>query len=191
MPITCHPSSRQSLSLAAISQIPHPASLLCQRTMECQPCHMPTAGAGSSQDTGCWCHQVWAEGWAPKAEHSGEHRKKLPPPPVLERLPAGSATPGLLFSVHFPACQVPSLAAEVAASRESRWLPGWIQTREARAQGGQPECVRLPLHHPVPPGMSSPHRRCAGPNPALPPQPGSRKEQSHPGCKKGEAQRGS
>lgn len=27
-----------------------------------------------------------------------------------------------------------------------------IQTQDARAQSGQPECLRLPLHHPVPPG---------------------------------------
>lgn len=67
-----------------------------------------------------------------------------------------------------------------------------IQTRDARGSEGTARVPKAPPLPPRPPWAHQPH---AG-DVQLPAQPslpglGAGKEQSHPGCKKGEAQRGS
>lgn len=204
LPITCHPSFRQSLSLAAASRIPHPTPLLCWGTMELpapphahswgqqRPGHRDVHGSRYGQGAGL-----------SKAEHPRELGKKLPPPPASS---SGSQwdqpPPGcFLNSVHLPACRVPhpSQAAEAAASRERRWLLGWVCSlaSEHGMPGVQREGLgrlRLPLCHPVPLGDVTPMQAMCSSRPS-PPSPGWKRGRSEvtlaarKGKLKGEAER--
>lgn len=88
----------------------------------------PQLGPAAARTRRCSWLQVWAGGWAPKAEHPRELGKKLPPPPASSSSSQWDQPPPGCFlnSVHLPACRVPHpiQAAEVAASREGRWLLG-------------------------------------------------------------------
>lgn len=177
--------------------IPHPASLLCQGTMEHYPHRVPTVGASSSQDAEMPMPPGWGggRGQVPEAKHPRERGKKLPPPPASSSESRRDQPPPGCFlnSAHFPACQAPCPSGGGGCQQGKPVALGVgllfsIRTWDAR---GSERTARVPKAPPPPPcpTLGDVTHPCTG-NVQLPAQPslpglGARKEQSHPAAEKG------